>query len=241
MDDLQLAAKVHYSFLPKDYEDGRISIAVTLCPLFPIGGDYCSINPLNEDLILLCMCDALGHGTPAALFAARINTYVLTHAKAGVKPCEIVSGLNSYLCKRLSGVGMYATFFAVLLDLKQRTMSFAGAAHPPVLHLQKDQTSCHECPSIVSLLGMMDPMPLFCETEQVQLKSGDRILLYSDGLIEVEDANQRPFGIESLAKSLLTHRDLSGQDLNKAILKQAKSFGNRGFQDDVLLLSAIIK
>jgi phosphoserine phosphatase RsbU/P len=241
MDDLHLAAKVHYSFLPKDYEDERISIAVTLCPLYPIGGDYCSINPLNEDLILLCMCDALGHGTPAALFAARINTYVLTHAKAGIKPCEIVSGLNSYLCKRLSGVGMYATFFAVLLDLKQGIMSFAGAAHPPVLHLDNNQPCCREWPSIVSLLGMMDPMPLICETDQAQLKSGDHILLYSDGLVEVEDANQQPFGIGNLAKSLITHRDLSGQALNKAILNQAESFGNSGFQDDVLLLSAVIK
>lgn len=241
MDDLHLAAKVHYSFLPKDYEDERISIAVTLCPLHPIGGDYCSINPLNDDLILICMCDALGHGTPAALFAARINTYVLTHAKASVKPCELVSGLNSYLCKRLSGVGMYATFFAVLLDLKKGNMSFAGAAHPPILHLEKNQKCCRERPSIVSLLGMMDPMPLICKTEHSQIKSGDRILLYSDGLIEVEDASQQPFGIESLAKSLITHRTLSGQALNKVILKQAESFGNSGFQDDVLLMSAVIK
>ena len=76
MEDLKLAAKVHYGFLPDDYEDERLSIAVNLRPLYDIGGDYCSILPLGENLMLVCICDAVGHGVSAALFAARINTYV---------------------------------------------------------------------------------------------------------------------------------------------------------------------
>ena len=241
MEDLQLAAKVHYSFLPNEYEDDRINIAVTLCPLHPIGGDYCSILPLTENLILICMCDAVGHGTPAALFAARINTYVLTHAKAGLKPCELVSGLNSYLCKRLAGVGMYTTFYAVLLDMNTGVMSLTGAAHPPVLHFTQREQACREWPSIVSFLGMMDPMPLACGSEQAQLNSGDRILLYSDGLIEVEDAAQQSFGVVRLAETLAEARELCGQSLNQAILKQARCFAADGFQDDVLLLSVALK
>lgn len=241
MDDLHLAAKVHYSFLPNDYEDERISIAVTLSPLYPIGGDYCSIIPLDEDRFLICMCDALGHGTPAALFSARINTYVMTHAKDHEKPCKLVSGLNSYLCKRLAGAGMYTTFYAILLDFKKEIMSLAGAAHPPVLHLEHDQQSCREWPSVVSFLGMMDPMPLLCETEQTSISPGDRILLYSDGLIEVQDEEQNQYGIDNLAKSLLKNKNLNGQALNKAILHDASTFGHDEFQDDVLLLSVVLK
>ncbi len=240
-DDLQLAAKVHYSFLPKDYEDDRLSIAVTMKPLHPIGGDYCSILPLTEDLILVCMCDAVGHGTPAALFAARINTYVLTHAEAVLKPCELVSGLNSYLCKRLAGIGMYTTFYAIVLDLRRGIMSLTGAAHPPVLQYDQKQQCCREWPSIVSFLGMMDPMPMSCGSEQTPLNSGDRILIYSDGLIEVEDASQQAFGVGRLTETLMDNRTLCGQALNRAILQQAGSFADDGFQDDVLLMSVALK
>ncbi len=153
MDELHLAAKVHYSFLPKDYEDQRICIAATLRPLHPIGGDYCSILPLSDDHILVCMCDALGHGTPAALFAARVNTYVLTHAKPDLKPCQLLSGLNSYLCKRLSGVGMYTTFYVILIDLKKRTMALAGAAHPRSCILKKPGCSAESGHQLLPFLG----------------------------------------------------------------------------------------
>lgn len=240
-EDLQLAAKVHYGFLPDDYEDDRLSIAVTLRPLYTLGGDYCSILPLDENRVLVCICDAVGHGVSAALFAARINTYILTHAQADVVPCELVEGLNAYLCKRLADIGMYATFYAVLLDFKSGMMTLTGAAHPPVLQLGKDQGRCKEWASVMTLLGIDEPMPLLCGSEHLQLKSGDRFLLYSDGLVEVENADGEALGTERLSILLMAHRNLVGQKLNKAILTQAESYAGDGFKDDVLLMSITLK
>jgi sigma-B regulation protein RsbU (phosphoserine phosphatase) len=240
-EDLQLAAKVHYAFLPDDYEDDRLNIVVSLCPLHTIGGDYCSILPLGESRILICICDAVGHGVSAALFAARINTYVLTHAKVDMFPCELVDGLNAYLCKRLAGTGMYATFYALLLDFESGTMNLSGAAHPPVLQLEKDHDRCRERPSATTFLGIKDPMPVVCGSERLRLNAGDRFLLYSDGLIELEDADAQAFGTEGLSSALIAHRNLSGQELNKAILMQAESYAIDGFKDDVLLMSITLK
>lgn len=240
-EDLQLAAKVHYGFLPEDYEDDRLNIAVNLRPLYAIGGDYCSILPLGENRILISICDAVGHGVSAALFAARINTYVLTHAKADLILCDLVAGLNAYLCKRLAGTGMYATFYALLLDFESATMTLAGAAHPPVLQLEKDQKCCKEWSSITTFLGIDDPMPLLCGSERLRLNAGDRFLLYSDGLIEVEDTGAEAFGTESLSSTLIAHRNLSGQELNNAILMHAESYADDGFKDDVLLMSITLK
>jgi sigma-B regulation protein RsbU (phosphoserine phosphatase) len=240
-EDLQLAAKVHYGFLPDDYEDDWLNIAVSLRPLYAIGGDYCSILPMGENRILVSMCDAVGHGVSAALFASRINTYVLTHAKSDLIPCELVAGLNAYLCKRLSGTGMYATFYTLFLDFEAGTMNLAGAAHPPVLQLGKNQDECKEWASVTTFLGIADPMPLLCGTERLRLNAGDRFLLYSDGLIEVENAAAQAFGMERLSNTLIAHRNLSGQRLNKAILMQAESYAEDGFIDDVLLMSITIK
>ena len=241
LENLQLAAKVHYSFLPDDYEDERLHIAVTLLPLHPIGGDYCSIIPLTGERILICLCDAVGHDVAAALFAARINTYVLTHARADLIPCDLVAGLNAYLCKHLAQTGMYATFYALLLDFESGTMTLAGAAHPPVLQLQKDQNRCQEWSSMTTFLGIDDPMPLLCDSENLQMNGGDRFLLYSDGLIEVEDAKLQPFGMEGLSSALITHQNLSGQELNQTLLLQAESYADGKFKDDVLLVSITLK
>jgi sigma-B regulation protein RsbU (phosphoserine phosphatase) len=240
-EDLQLAAKVHYSFLPDDYEDDRVNIAVSLRPLYAIGGDYCSILPLGENRILICTCDAVGHGVSAALFAARINTYVLTHARVEMLPCELVEGLNAYLCKRLAGTGMYATFYALLLDFESNTMNLSGAAHPPVLQLEKGNDKCREWPSTSTFLGISDPIPVSCGSERLPLNTGDHFLLYSDGLIEVEDIDAQPFGVERLSNTLIAHRNLSGQVLNKAILEKAEAYAGDGFNDDVLLMSLTLK
>ncbi len=240
-EDLQLAAKVHYGFLPNDYEDDRLNIAVSLRPLYALGGDYCSILPLGENRILICICDAVGHGVSAALFAARINTYVLTHAKVDMALCELVEGLNAYLCKRLAGTGMYATFYAVLMDFESGTMSLSGAAHPPVLQFEKDHDRCREWPSATTFLGIDDPMPVVCDSESLRLNAGDHFLLYSDGLIEVEDIDVQALGMEGLSSTLITHRNLSGQALNRAILGQAESYAADGFNDDVLLMSITVK
>ena len=93
-EELDLAAKVHYSFLPRKHSDSYVEIAVTVKPHGKIGGDYCSILPVDEKNLFACMCDAVGHGLPSALFAARINTFVLTHALKKQNPCDLTYLLN---------------------------------------------------------------------------------------------------------------------------------------------------
>lgn len=75
--DIERAAQVHYSSLPENYSDKYLDIAVYSQPLNKIGGDFCSILPVDEKRIILCMCDTVGHGIPSALYATRVNTYVM--------------------------------------------------------------------------------------------------------------------------------------------------------------------
>lgn len=77
--ELELAARVHYSCLPEHYEDDRLEVNTRLMPKFILGGDYCSVIPLGEQRYMFCICDAVGHGTASALYAARINTFVLNY------------------------------------------------------------------------------------------------------------------------------------------------------------------
>ncbi len=70
---------------------------------------------------------------------------------------------------------------------------------------------------------------------------GQRFLLYSDGLIEVENAANEQFGLENLSSVLEKYKNLEGQELNEVILSGAESFAEKGFSDDVLLISVTLK
>lgn len=80
--ELERARRVHYAFLPERYEDETLEVAVRAVPHGGIGGDYCGIEPLTEGRIALTVSDATGHDIASALFAARINTYVVAVAAA---------------------------------------------------------------------------------------------------------------------------------------------------------------
>ena len=92
-DDLKLAARVHYSFLPEHYEDDWLDVTTRLTPKSVLGGDYCSVIPLGGQRFAACICDAVGHGVASALYAARINTFVLSNILQGHDPCELISAL----------------------------------------------------------------------------------------------------------------------------------------------------
>jgi sigma-B regulation protein RsbU (phosphoserine phosphatase) len=82
-DEMKLAARVHYSFLPEHYEDDWLDVTTRLTPKSELGGDYCSVIPLGGQRFAVCICDAVGHGVAAALYAARINTFVLSNILQG--------------------------------------------------------------------------------------------------------------------------------------------------------------
>jgi len=71
-DELKLAARVHYSFLPEHYEDDCLDVATRLSPKSVLGGDYCSVIPLGGQQFTACICDAVGHGVARALFLASL-------------------------------------------------------------------------------------------------------------------------------------------------------------------------
>ncbi len=84
-------------------------------------------------------------------------------------------------------------------------------------------------------------MPLDCSSECLTLSSGQRFLLYSDGLIEAQRDDGEFYGIERLSESLEENSSLTGQNLNLALIEESERFSQTGFEDDVLLISITIK
>gem|GEM_PF-3178419 len=234
---LRLAAKVHYSFMTRSYRDQDFDIDVALKPLDLIGGDYCSINVREDGRILLCMCDVVGHDIVSALLSSRINTLAMMSDIAGGDPCALLESINGFLCDNLGDSGIYASMFCVLIDRATMSFSYAGAAHPPILHFSASDGSVTALESEATLVGFESPLPVACVVNQCEIGPGDRLLLYTDGLVEAKNCLGEQFGVESVERLLVRHQDLDCQAFNAQLMNSLKAFCGGQCDDDVLVMT----
>lgn len=240
-EDLKIAADVHYSFLPEYYADERLEVATCSIPNAVLGGDYCSVIPLGENRFAACICDAVGHGVASALYAARINTFVLASVLQGRKPCDLIDSLNAFLCNKLSISGMYASFFVVFLDFDAMEMHYAGAGHPASLHYVPGDHHAHLLESQTSLLGVDHPLLVECPMEQRKISSGDRILLYTDGLTEARNHAAEEFGSPGIIEYVMAHDQENSRDMADGLCAKVYEHCNGKIHDDMLCMSMLVK
>ncbi len=237
-DERRRAARIHYSFLPGDYRDGGLHISVLCRPYSELGGDYCSVVPLEDGRVMVCLCDAVGHDVSSALYAARINTFVLAHAPRAEHPCELVGLLNDFLCDALGDIGLFASFFVAILDPRAGVLDYAGAGHPPALHCRAAEPGVDLLRSESTGVGIERPAPLPCAAFTRPLEAGDKLVFYTDGVIEHEGDQGGAFGIPRLREFLGRHRGLPSPDFNRHLMASLTDFGGGPLRDDMLLVTA---
>ncbi|MFQ5586746.1 MAG: PP2C family protein-serine/threonine phosphatase, partial [Thermodesulfobacteriota bacterium] len=137
--------------------------------------------------------------------------------------------------------GIYTTFFAIFFDLKKGTLECAGAAHPPVIHCKSDCGEVELLSSKTSFLGMQNPLLTGCVAHRRKLASGDRVILYTDGLTEARDSDSRFFGTEGIVRFAKHFRTLGGADFNTALIDEVFSINNGKVSDDILVMTITIK
>ena len=239
-DEIEFAAKVHYGFLPERFSNDMLDVVVEARPWKGIGGDYCSVFPVGDNHLVLCICDAVGHGLASALFAARINTFVLSHMMHSRCPCELIEAMNQFFCQRLVGSGMYASFFSMVLDREKCEFSYAGAGHAQPVYYRRETGDIEFLQSATTILGVQHPLPIQCKVNRHPVAAGDRILLYTDGLVEVRNPGKQPYGTKRLAHFMQTHGRLDSPALSAALWMETEEFCAGRYVDDVLTMTVTL-
>jgi len=235
-EDLELAKRVHYGFLPDSYEDEMLDISVKMIAHGQLGGDYCGVFPVDKDHVIASMCDASGHGIAAALYAARINTFALSHGQQIQNPCELITEMNAFFCKHMESTNMQCSFFILMFDKKNNTLSYAGAGHPAVARYNCRTDEFEFLESSTTLIGIQDPLLVACESKTLKLNSGDRLFMFTDGLTEGRDEQGNYFGTEAITDLVSSRSDqlFNSESINQTLLQQLKEFTGDDMQDDVL-------
>ncbi len=225
--------------LPEHFRDERVEIAVRYDEYETLGGDYCSVLKTEDNKLFLCICDVTGHGLAAALLAARINSFVRQEIIVAGHPCEVVDTLNRFVAQYFAGLGIYATFFCVEINLRWGGLTHAGAGHPPAL-LSHKGGAIERLGSLSPPIGISPEMGQQCQLQKTRVASGDRLFLFTDGLIETCNQTGDLFGIEgveAILAALPADAD-SNQALDEIFAARRRFAGTDTLDDDVLVVAS---
>src|SRR5215472_5611781 len=195
-EDLALAARVQQSLVPKSLVWGGLRVEAYYHPVRTIGGDFGLVSPLEQEHLNLLVCDVSGHGIGSALVANRLYSETMAQLRANVPLGAMFGQLNRFVMHDIGSSVFFFTVAAARLDRDARRMVFAGAGHPPGMVVTPGQEPrLLESRSMV-LGALPEAEAVGVEASiDVDLDSGDRVVLYTDGITEVFDSRGEMLGI----------------------------------------------
>ncbi|MGH9712016.1 MAG: PP2C family protein-serine/threonine phosphatase [Candidatus Acidiferrales bacterium] len=234
-EDLTLAARVQQSLAPKSIIWGAIQVEAFYLPVRTIGGDFGLVSPVDEQHLNLLVCDVSGHGIGSALVANRIYSETMTQLQNGVPLGDMLRQLNTFVMRNIGGSVFFFTLAAARVDRSGRRMVFAGAGHPPIMIVQPgEEPRLLESRSMV--LGALPNAVATEATLDVDLQSGDRIVLYTDGFTDVFDSRGEMLGVEGVQKFVRETALLPFNEMKQGLLDRVAAWREGPPSDDMSLV-----
>lgn len=247
--ELELARTIQETLVPSSevIQRGPLQVVGHFQPATQCGGDWWAVYDLPGDKVLLIIGDVTGHGVPAAMITAA--------AKAACDVGRALEGerITSSRILEIMNHAIYEsarrkfvmTCFACVIDQKTRAITYANAGHNfPYLYRQPSTLKEGESPFTVLMsrgnrLGDV-PESTFSESSQ-QLRPGDKIVFFTDGLIECESPSNEEFGEKRLRQVIGQTGELAPAAMRDALMAQAAQFyADKPRKDDITLLIAQI-
>jgi len=248
--DFAMAREIQQIFLPQQYPTFPRSVSSAqsalrfhhrYLPAAAVGGDFFNVFALTDTTAGVFICDVMGHGMRAALVTAimrgLVEELIPVAADAGKFLTEINRSLHTIL--RRTDEPMLSTALYLIVDVAEGEMRYASAGHPSAFRVRRDVGA-------VDTLKSYDPrhgpaMGLFEDSTypvcRCPLAANDLLLLFTDGLYEIDGANQEEYGQERLLAAVRQRVTLAPEPLFDEVLADVKGFsGNKEFDDDVCLV-----
>lgn len=191
--ELETARNVQHRLMPLDAHFDELELVMGYEPCLWVGGDYVDAVTLSSDRVLLVIADVCGKGMQGALVTSSLHTLVRATVEGGEELPRLVSRMNRYLSRHLPE-DSFVTLAAVALDPHTGLIECINAGHLPVLIARPDG-DVRALQSASNLaLGMLEEVPFV--PEYSQLGEDEVLLMYTDGLVELMDADRQPLGPE---------------------------------------------
>lgn len=244
-EELRIAHEIQMSLLPQAPASiPGLSITALCVPAREVGGDYYDFLPLDEHRLGVLIADVAGKGTSAALYMAELKGLMLSLSQTYGSPRELLIRANRLIAAHLDARSFITMTYAVI-DLQQRTLTYARAGHTPLLYMPGGPGAAGGRVQVLApdglVLGLqIDDGTLFerlLVEQTLPLRTGDVYLLYTDGLTEAMNPQDDCFGEGRLSRFMEEHAHLSCTDLRERMVEEVEAFvGGAPQHDDMTLI-----
>jgi sigma-B regulation protein RsbU (phosphoserine phosphatase) len=232
-EELRDAREIQHSLLPQSLPQiSGYEIAATNRPLRFVGGDYYNVMRMDDRNTAVCIADVAGKGMPAALLMSSLQAALQPLIAQKLSPGELCQRLNRILCDVMP-IGKFISFFYAVLDSVENRLTYCNAGHNPPLMIRADGASS-ELSAEGAVLGQFPDWQY--RQSELQIGDGDRMLLFTDGLVEACGSDDEPFGEENVIRVARENRQCSARDLMEALMRKASEHCGGHFQDDASLI-----
>ncbi|HBG27865.1 MAG: hypothetical protein A2Y10_09300 [Planctomycetes bacterium GWF2_41_51] len=228
---VRLASIVQRRMIPESAPDIQgLDIAAVYKPCFGVGGDLYDFIRLDENNIAIAIADVIGKGIPAALMMSSFRGMIRAYADGGHTRhtmAEIISKLNNNACQECRD-GEFITLFYAIINVKDMTITYCSCGHEPTLLWRNGRIRELQKGGLV--LGVTKDAEY--EIEKIELKYEDRLLFYTDGLIDAVNFDGKIWGIENLYKTFKQCASGTARDIVNSTLTLRRRYIGLARQTD---------
>jgi sigma-B regulation protein RsbU (phosphoserine phosphatase) len=236
--ELAQAHEIQRHLLPQETPQiPAFQIACAWQPAKSVSGDYFDVLPLGEGKLGLCLADVSGKGITAALLMANLQASVKAFAPGASSPAVLAAKLNSVLCETVAP-GKFVTFFYGVIDSQRKRFHYENAGHCLPLLVRGDGSIVMPA-SYSGVLGMFSHWTF--RDSELQLLSGDCLVLMTDGVLEAADAEEEEFGYQRLIEAVKKSRGTGAHGIRNAIMEAVTAFCQGKFDDDASLIVVTVE
>ncbi len=234
--ELQMAQKIQNSLVPKVFPTTNLlDFSAKYIPMDAIGGDLYDVYQLSERKFAVMILDVCGHGVPAALITTMAKISFSSNAKKESSPKAVMSLVNDELSDAIGGGGDYFTAFYAVIDIETKKISYCNAGHNEMLLIHRDG-GFEKMVTNSPVVGVFKNVTF--QTVDLSLKEHDRILLYTDGVIEARDESSTLYEDERLFNIISKSSGITVSDFIESIYTDLLIFkGDAPNSDDIALLA----
>jgi sigma-B regulation protein RsbU (phosphoserine phosphatase) len=216
--ELEVASEMQKLLFPSELPSNRrMDISAKYTPRHEVGGDYYDFIPLGDEEYIICIADVSGKGISAAMLMANFQATIRTLFNYQRFEMEfLLEELNKKVMRSAKGE-KFITFFIAHYNANTRELKYvnAGHNHPILTNGRRVEMLSEGCIG----LGMLDELP-FIHIGKKVLKPNTTIVLYTDGVVELENTKEEFFGIERLIKLVHSYYPLKMEDMNNLIFSK---------------------
>lgn len=234
--ELEVASEMQKLLFPSDLPSNRrMDISAKYTPRHEVGGDYYDFIPLGDEEYIICIADVSGKGISAAMLMANFQATIRTLFNYQRFDMEfLMEELNKKVMRSAKGE-KFITFFIAHYNAHTRELKYvnAGHNHPILTNGRKVEMLDQGCIG----LGMMDELP-FINVGRLTLKPNTTMVLFTDGVVELENELGEFFNIDRLIKMVHSYYPLKMEDMNNLVFSKLDEWkGNLPLVDDTAIFS----